>query len=68
MKLGLRFGEPNFWKILNDWPPSLIAYWNAYYLLQPWDEANANALVMSGYKPPRGLLSKVRRRLNGSVY
>lgn len=68
MRLGLLFGEPDPEKILNEWPPRLIALWNALYLLEPWDEANTQALAMCKYKPPRWLLGKVRRRLNGSVY
>ena len=52
MTLGLHFGEPDFWKILREWPPSLFNYWNARYLLEPWDAANQKALIDAKYEPP----------------
>ena len=56
--LGLRFNEPDFWAILNEWPASLFTYWRARYLLEPWDAANTKALA--NYKPPSGLTRKGR--------
>ena len=45
--LGLRFNEPDFWAILEDWPKSLFVYWKARYLMEPWDFAGRQALANS---------------------
>jgi hypothetical protein len=58
--LGLRFNEPDFWAILRDWPPSLVTYWHARYLLAPWDMANRKALAESKYEAPKELTRKGR--------
>lgn len=58
--LGLRFGEPDFWKILRDWPASIFEYWKARYLLEPWDAANRQALIQLKHEPPAELTRKGR--------
>ena len=67
MKLGLRFHEPDFWKILNEWPASLFEYWRAFYGLEPWDMETRVAMAEVKYKPPE-YGPKKRRRLSGGEY
>jgi hypothetical protein len=68
MKLGLRFGEPDFWKIL-DWPSSLFEYWRAFYGLEPWDMETRVAMAESKYKPPQYQYGpRKRQRLSGAEY
>ena len=55
MKLGMLFGEPDPWAILEGWPPGLFEHWKALYLMEPWDAANGKALAEAKYKPPPGL-------------
>jgi len=70
MKLGLRFGLPDFREILERWPQSLFNYWQAYYLLEPWDMANSVALAECKYKPPDFYRARAtgRRRLSGANF
>lgn len=58
--LALRFGIPDFWTIVNEWPPSLVAYWEARYLLEPWDAENTKALRDMKYRPPDAVLRSGR--------
>jgi len=68
MRLGLRFGEPDFWSILNDWPAGLFEYWWAFYLLEPWDAANSKALAECKYQPPSLVTRKGRFMDNGELW
>ena len=58
--IGILFGEPDPWVVLNDWPPRVFNVLRARYLLEPWDAANLNALVEAKYKPPTWLTQKGR--------
>ena len=57
--LALRFGLPDFWAIL-DWPESLLNYWQARYLMEPWDAENRLALLKMKHEPPTWLTRKGR--------
>jgi hypothetical protein len=67
MKIGLRFGIPDFWSIL-EWPEGLFEYWRAHYNLEPWDfdgKQARNEYSLAKYKLPPKLISRKHRTLSG---
>jgi hypothetical protein len=54
-RLAGHLGERDPFALLDDMPERLLTYWQAWYLLEPWDWANKKALADSGYRPPREL-------------
>ena len=70
-KLALHFRIPDFFKILDEWPESLVAYWQAVYDREPWDAVNLKTLAECEYKAPEYGPQNTggkRRRMNGSTY
>ena len=68
--LALHFRIPDFWTILDEWPESMVTYWQARYLLEPWDAENRKALTECKYKAPdfEPVKHGGRRRLSGGAY
>jgi hypothetical protein len=56
---------------LDEWPESLLTYWQAVYDREPWDAVNLKTLAECKYKAPEYGPQNTggkRRRMNGSTY
>jgi len=49
---GSAFGLWDYEWILEHVPPHMLATWEAFWLINPWDGANRKALGQTEYKPP----------------